>query len=96
MKADNDQGKADMMGAGKPFEGSKLNPKMDKPQAGKSVKNYAEASSGTTGSSAMPCDALGDPERFKRNESTVASETSKEELVKLREKQLGTNGYQAN
>lgn len=103
-KADAAQGTADQMGPSRPTEGSKLNPKMDVPEYGKKVKNYAEPSSGTTGEHTDKNDALGNPGRFKRNGSTTATADSEEELDELRMKQLDTcpsdpilgNRYQGN
>jgi len=39
-------------------------------------------------------DALGNPSRFTRNQTTVATE--EHDVKKLREEQLGSNGYQSN
>ncbi len=41
-------------------------------------------------------DALGNPSRFQRNATTVATADPDSELKATREKQLGENGYQGN
>jgi hypothetical protein len=40
-------------------------------------------------------DALGNPGRYARNQTTVATEQPNSELIELRECQLGSNGYQS-
>lgn len=70
-----------------------------------SIKNIDEAyfqvahpsAGGTTPTAkdGLGCDdALGNPGRFSRNATTVATE--EHDVKELREKQLGSNGYQSN
>lgn len=60
-------------------------------------EQVAHPNAGTTqapGKTDNETDALGKPGRFSRNATTVAKE--EHDVKSLREKQLGSNGYQAN